>query len=117
MHDAPSPDLKHELETLVRAELGLEVQSWARLSGGAQNRLFALATPAIDRWPRLATEFSTIHALNSYGLQRVPQSLPRDDARSFAVFPPSLAMSAAAPVCDSHFSSQWVPSWESALSL
>src|SRR5712691_12726183 len=90
------PDLKADLERRVRAEFGLEVQSWTRLSGGAQNRLFELQTHqgmkllakqyAVDRWPRLATEFATLRALNTHGLERVPRALLRDDEKSYAVY-------------------------------
>ncbi len=91
-----APELKADVERRVRTDLGLEVESWTRVSGGAQNRLFQLSTRegsqlllkqyAIDRWPRLTTEFSTLHALNSHGLERVPRALLRDDERSYAVY-------------------------------
>jgi hypothetical protein len=87
-----APELKADVERRVRSEIGLEVESWTRVSGGAQNRLFQLSTRegtqlllkqyAIDRWPRLPTEFSTLRALNSQGLERVPRALLRDDERS-----------------------------------
>jgi hypothetical protein len=87
-----APELKADVERRVRSEIGLEVESWTRVSGGAQNRLFQLSTRegtqlllkqyAIDRWPRLPTEFLTLRALNSQGLERVPRALLRDDERS-----------------------------------
>jgi aminoglycoside phosphotransferase (APT) family kinase protein len=96
MPDAPPHDVKLELERQIGAELGLNVQSWTRLSGGTQNRLFKLETHSdtpllaklyvVDRWPRLATEFSTLRALNTHGLARVPRALLRDEARSYAVY-------------------------------
>jgi aminoglycoside phosphotransferase (APT) family kinase protein len=91
-----APELKADVERRVRIEIGLQVESWTRVSGGAQNRLFHLSTRegtllllkqyAIDRWPRLTTEFSTLRALNSQGLERVPRALLRDDERSYAVY-------------------------------
>src|SRR5438105_5066346 len=94
--DEPAPELRAAVERRVETELGLEVQSWARVTGGAQNRLFALNTRegtqlllklyAIDRWPRLATEFSTLEALNTHGLERVPRALLRDDEKSYALY-------------------------------
>src|ERR1700716_2361097 len=92
----PAPELKDAVEGRVQTELGLEVRSWTRVTGGAQNRLFQLGTRdgtqlllklyAIDRWPRLATEFATLRALNTCGLGRVPRALLRDDEKSYAVY-------------------------------
>src|SRR3979411_2736188 len=92
----PAPELKAAVERRVQTELGLEVRSWTRVTGGAQNRLFQLNTRdgtqlllklyAIALWPRLATEFSTLEALNTHGLARVPRALLRADEKSYAVY-------------------------------
>jgi Ser/Thr protein kinase RdoA (MazF antagonist) len=92
---APS-DVRGAIERRVAASLGLTVRAWSRVSGGTQNRLFQLRTHegplllaklyAVDRWPRLETEYATLHALNERDLAGVPRALLRDDDRSYAVY-------------------------------
>ena len=91
-----APELRHQVERRVAEELGHTVRCWSRVVGGAQNQLFrldALDGPpllvklyATDRWPRLATEYATLKALNQQKLRRVPRALLRDDEYSYAVY-------------------------------
>jgi Ser/Thr protein kinase RdoA (MazF antagonist) len=91
-----SPHLRADVERRVAHELGRTVLEWSRVVGGAQNRLFRLDTLAgppllaklyvVDRWPRLASEFAMLRALNAQHLARVPRPLLRDDGLSYAVY-------------------------------
>jgi len=84
------------IERHVAADLGLSVEAWSRVSGGTQNRLFQLRTRegppllvklyAVDRWPRLETEYTVLSALNRRRMARVPQALCRGDELSYAVY-------------------------------
>jgi hypothetical protein len=103
--DVPSA-LRLAVEGSVAANLGLSVQACSRVSGGTQNRLFQLRTGegpllllklyAVDRWPRLETEYATLSALNTCQLARVPQALMRDAELSYAdSFEPGASRSAS----------------------
>jgi Ser/Thr protein kinase RdoA (MazF antagonist) len=93
---AAPPEVRADVERRVAAELGATVRAWSRLSGGAQNRLFRLDTSAgrplvaklyaVDRWPRLESEYATLRLLNAQHMARVPQALVRNDALSYAVY-------------------------------
>jgi Phosphotransferase enzyme family len=93
--DVP-PAVRAAVERRVADELGHTVRAWARLAGGTQNRLYRLDTGAgppllaklyaVDRWPRLESEYAALRALNRQQLARVPRALLRDDRRSYAVY-------------------------------
>jgi hypothetical protein len=84
-----SPPVRTDVEKRVARELGVCVQAWSSIPGGANNRLFRLETLdgppllaklyVVDRWPRLETEFALLRALNAQHVARVPQALLRDE--------------------------------------